>query len=152
MNLNPKSPFSGKPLSDCDSQELNAWCAKLCGWTDIKQVDWHSFNPEYNNKNWVGIKDSTWDTFNLVPPFTTTWAAAGPLMEREEWPHNWILCKQYDIDKDKVCGWVVCKSKRLGIENNYTKHEMTYVCHSKFAPLAITLAFIVAAEHAKEGK
>lgn len=123
MNLNPKSPFSGKPLSDCPDREVDAWCAMLCGITPF----FFFFESASTSDDSTNCHDA--------PHYTTSWAAAGPLMERDEWPENWVLVRW----NKKRNIWCVMDSKNLF---NFISGDT--------GPAAITRALVVAAEHKKE--
>lgn len=136
MNLNPLSPFSGKPLSEIDAREGDAWCAQIIG-----------YSVEAPGALQQGVKGRWWmrdmfmgvpiDSHSEVPQYSTLWAAAGPLMEREEWSTRFSLNKNLNGQSFSVYD-------DLG-QGNYT-HLAT--CDS--APLTIRNAFIIAATHAQE--
>lgn len=142
MELNPKSPFAQTPLSECDNRELDAWAAKLCGWTNVRLS---SFDPD-------GMPPRCELGTNMsIPHYTTNWAAAGPLMERMAKMHHSgdVHLGHLGLPED-AGGW---DCGRCHEEENVSEENDTgeWFVDGDTAPLAITRAFIIAAEHAAKG-
>lgn len=124
LNLNPNSPFSGKPLSEIDAREGDAWCAQLEGIPNVCFVDeledWYS---------WEGDKPE--ETFKIeIEHYHSDWAAAGPLMEQGDWQIAWGLY----VDANGATIW----------------DDGKIIVSVRTPTLAIRNAFIIAATHAKE--
>jgi len=78
MNLNPKSPFSNRHLSDLTDEHVregDAWCAQLLGWWSV--------TPNIDSDDWTGCHPANTVDQN-IRNYHSDWAAAGPLMERPE--------------------------------------------------------------------
>lgn len=81
MNINPTSPLSGKPLSECDDREIDAWIDMRKGEKVVKKVVW-----------FVERKHTVF----CPACYTTSGDAALALMQTDEWPDDWTLGKYYD--------------------------------------------------------
>ncbi|MCC6797675.1 MAG: hypothetical protein IT366_21360 [Candidatus Hydrogenedentes bacterium] len=114
VNLNPTSPFSGKPLNQCDERELDAWTEVL-------------INKNYPEVHmWIRNRGA-------ARHFGSQWEDAGPLMERKEWPMNLELTRCSG-------GFGVYEREWLSSDES----EVTLITQTVFAPAAIRNAFIIA--------
>lgn len=126
MNLNPLSPFSNKPLSDISAREGDAWCYFL-------------LNPNRWEHEWDAWKNGH-HMMVVSPHYHSDWAAAGPLIERVEWPDTFELTRG-------TPGWCIYNVEWF----NSDDFESKMVTRDDTSPtLAIRNAFIIAATHAKE--
>lgn len=132
MDLNPKSPFSDRTLNDLTGEHVregDAWCAQLLGWWSI--------TPNIDSDDWTGCHPAN-TVDQSIRNYHSDWAAAGPLMEREEWPSYWILSKDSLANKQ---GYSVLDM----IDDSWD-----LITFQESPTAAIRNAFIIAASHAAQ--